>query len=258
MFSLSPPRGLVMFASALALAAMLSIPCTASAQQFVGDNQWVAPHGVATITPVVGSEYSQFIFVAALLPEWEFNFSASRFYDDPLTGSEAYDSYGIWAKYRIFETEAGNGGYSVVAGTGNWPDHIVQGSVASAGESYWANLTATYALFDDRWLLDLLPGFTLNLDNDRQNETAWGFTWASRSAIYGVIPKTAIMAEVFGTAGEAFVEPSYRAGLRFEPNDKFTLTLTYTDAFDGSSGGGVELGAFYFTEPRFCFGGCRK
>ena len=34
-------------------------PCDGNAQQFNGDNQWVAPHGVATLVGTVGEEYSQ-------------------------------------------------------------------------------------------------------------------------------------------------------------------------------------------------------
>ena len=44
-----------------------------AAQQFTGDNQWVAPHGVGTFLLTVGQEYSNFMAVAALL--WDARFS---------------------------------------------------------------------------------------------------------------------------------------------------------------------------------------
>jgi hypothetical protein len=39
---------------------------------------------------------------------------------------------------------------------------------------------------------------------------------------------------------------------------KWIVAGTYSDAFDGSGGAGFEIGVIYFTEPRFCFGGCKR
>ena len=52
---------------------LLVFPAMVFAQQFAGDNQWVAPHGVATIAGTAGQDYAQFYAIAAILPEWEFN-----------------------------------------------------------------------------------------------------------------------------------------------------------------------------------------
>ena len=60
-----------------------ALPEHAIAQQFAGDNQWVAPHGVATIVGTVGEEYSQFYAIGALVPDWEFNLQLTHYYDDP-------------------------------------------------------------------------------------------------------------------------------------------------------------------------------
>lgn len=239
------------------LASLVTVPDEARAQQFYGDNQWVAPHGVATLVGIAGTEYSQAIATAALIPEWEFNLSFVHTYDDPLTESSSYNSGSFYVKHRLSQNDRETAGYAIMAGTGLWPEHIVQGKVSGAGESWWANLNATYSFLDDSVLLDVLPGFVVDLDRERGGETAWGFTYGSRVAIYDLIPQSAIVAEVFGTTGEASTEPSYRAGLRWE-SPKLIVALTYTDAFDGSAGEGVELGFMYFTEPRFCFGGCRK
>ena len=232
-------------------------PDVARSQQFYGDNQWVAPHGVATLVGVAGAEYSQFIATAALIPDWEFNLGFVHNYDDPLNDSSSYNSGTFYIKRRLRQNDAETAGYAIVAGTGLWPEHIVQGNASSAGESWWANLNATYSFLDDRVLLDVLPGFVVDQDWKRSGEQAWGFTYGSRVAIYNVVPRSAIVAEVFGTAGEAFAEPSYRFGVRWEAT-KFVTALTYSDAFDGSGGAGLELGFMYFTDARLCSRACRE
>ena len=122
--------------------------------------------------------------------------------------------------------------------------------VTQAFDSYFSTLTATYAWNDDRFRLDVLPGFTANLDQGDTGETAWGFTYTSRLAIYDVIPQSAIVAEVFGTAGEAYAPPSYRAGVRWE-GKKWVVAGTYSDAFDGSGGAGLK--SVSFTLPSRAF-----
>jgi hypothetical protein len=56
--------------------------------------------------------------------------------------------------------------------------------------------------------------------------------------------------EVYGTAGEAYSEPGYRVGIRWE-SPRWVISATYANAFDGSGGAGFELGIMYFTDPRF-------
>ena len=48
---------------------------------------------------------------------------------------------------------------------------------------------------------DLLPGFLVTLNQDNEDDTAWGMTCSSRLAIYDIISQSAIVAEVFGGAG---------------------------------------------------------
>jgi hypothetical protein len=55
----------------------------------------------------------------------------------------------------------------------------------------------------------------------------------------------------------AYAPPGYRAGVRWE-GKKWVVAATYSDAFDGSGGAGFEIGFIYFTEPRCCFGGCKR
>lgn len=236
--------------------AILLAPAGVHAQQFAGDNQWVAPHGVATLVATAGEEYSQAYVIAALVPDWEFNLQFTHYYDDPRDEDDAYTATSLFVKHRLSESEDQLTGYSVLAGTGLFPEHQEHGEIANATESWWAMGTATYAFFDNNVLLDVLPGVAVNLDHGDDDDTAWGFTYISRVAWYGVVPQSAIVAEVYGTAGEAEADPEYRVGVRWE-SPKVVTALTYSGAFDGSGGAGFELGIIYFTEPRFCIGGCR-
>lgn len=226
------------------------------AQQFAGDNQWVAPHGVGTFVATAGEEYSQLYAVASLVPEWEFNLQLTHYYDDPRDETDSYIASGLFVKRRLQENDAQTAGYAFLAGTGMFPEHLEQGQRNAALDSWWVSGVATYNFANDKVLWDILPGVTYNTDHGDEGGNAWGFTYTSRLAIYDVIPQSAIVAEVFGTAGEAYAEPSYRVGVRWE-SPKWIVAATYSDAFDGSGGAGFEIGLMYLTEPRFCFGGCR-
>ena len=240
---------------AIAAGCLLLSPLAAQAQQFYSDNQWVTPFGVGTLIGTVGEDYSSATRVAALVPEWEFNLQATHYWDDPRGKDGAYTSANLCAKHRFNENQAGSAGSAVMFGTGLSPDHLENDTVTQAFRSYWANGIFTYAFNDDRVTLDLLPGALVNLDEEQSGETAWGFTYASRLAIANVLPSTSFVAEAFGTAGEAYADPSYRVGLRWE-SPKLIVTGTYSDAFNGDGGAGFEIGFMYFGEPRFCFGGC--
>ncbi len=229
----------------------------AEAQQFAGDNQWVAPHGVATAVLSVGEEYSQIYAIAALVPEWEFNVQLVQYYDDPRINTESFTATSLYVKRRLSESENGKTGYALLGGTGMFPEHLDEGEVANDWQSWWIMGVGTYGFMDDQVLLDVLPGVVANLDKEQTGQTAWGFTYTSRVAVYHVIPQSAVVAEVFGTTGEAYAPPSYRFGVRWE-SPKWVAALTYSDAFNGSGGAGVEFGLMYFTEPRFCFKGCRR
>ena len=241
-------------ASAVFVGFLLASPV--HAQQFNSDNQWVAPHGVMTLVPTVGEDYSQMYFTAALVPEWEFNAQFTHFYDDPRDNSESYTVTNLYAKRRLRQNEAETQGYAVMFGTGIFPGHLDAGRVSRAFESWWFNGIATYGFAGDRLMLDILPGVIVNEDQDDDGDNAWGFTWSSRLALYDVIPRSALVGEVFGTEGDASSPASYRFGVRWE-SPKLVVSATYSDAFDGSTGAGFELGLMYFTEPRFCFRGCR-
>ena len=226
-------------------------------QQFYSDNQWVAPHGVGTLIGTVGEDYSSGTLVAAFIPEWEFNAQATHYWEDPRDREDSYTALNFFVKHRLSENESGTAGYALMAGTGHSPDYQAAGEVTQAFSSWWANGVLTYAFANDLVTLDLLPGVLVNVDQNQKGETAWGFTYASRLAVYGALPQTALVGEVFGTVGEAFADPSYRVGLRWE-SARLILTATYSDAFNGAGGAGFELGFMFFTDPFLCVGGCRE
>jgi hypothetical protein len=60
-----------------------------------------------------------------------------------------------------------------------------------------------------------MPGALVDLDYGNNKETAWGFTYSTRIAVYKVIPQTAIVAEVYGTEGKAYSKPECKVGLRW-------------------------------------------
>ena len=84
--------------------------------------------------------------------------------------------------------------------------------------------------------------------------------WCSRAAVYKVIPQSsAIVAEVFGTAGEAYAEPTYRAGVRWE-SPRVIVAATYGDTFSGAGSPRLELGLIVLTNQLkfLCLGKCQK
>lgn len=60
-------------------------------------------------------------------------------------------------------------------------------------------------------------------------------------AVYDIVPQSAIVAEVYGTTGEAQVEPSHRFGIRWG-SEKLIIAATCSNASDGSGDAGFEIG----------------
>ncbi|WP_027137802.1 hypothetical protein [Gaetbulibacter saemankumensis] len=220
------------------------------AQQFVGDNQWVAPHGVATFVATAGQEYAQLYGIIAFLPNWEFNSQFVYYYDNPRTNTDSYLNPSFYVKRRLYQNETETAGYAAFGGVGLFPQHLDQGEVTSRFQSWWVMASATYAFANDNILLDILPGATVNLDHKQTGNTAWGFTYSSRVAFYKIIPQSAIVGEVFGTAGQANAPFSYRGGVRWE-SPKCVVSLTYSSAFNNSYAAGIEIGIMFFTNPLF-------
>lgn len=242
----------------LSLAFVALAATRVSAQQFNGDNQYVAPHGVATVILTVGQEYSNFLAIAALLPETEFNVGVTHFVDKPLDLTDGHYSGLFYVKRRLVENEAGNAGWAISVGTGVDPSHLAAGTRTDTFRSWFATTSYTSAFREGAVTWDLMPGVLVNLDEDQSGETAWGMTWNSRVAVYKIIPQSAIVAEVFGTAGEAYAEPTYRVGVRWE-SPRVIVAATYGDSFSHSGSPRFEVGVMFFTKQHklLCLGGCR-
>ena len=241
------------------LALMVLTVSPAAAQQFNGDNQWVAPHGVATFVLTVGQEFSTAYAIAALLPETEFNIGVTRFVDKPLEGTEGHYSGIFWVKRRLVENEAGTAGWAVSAGTGVDPSYLEAGTVTDTFQSWFANTSYTLAFRDGDVTWDLIPGVMVNLDQDQSGENAWGMTYASRAAVYKIIPQSAIVGEIFGTAGEAYAEPAWRLGVRWEGR-RVIVAASYGDSFSGGGSPRFEIGVMVLTNQLkfLCLGKCRQ
>lgn len=248
----------VLLATALCLAAVLGATAPVEAQQYNSDNQWTAPHGVGTFVLTIGQEYSAFLAGAALRPDWELNIGVTRFKEDPDNPDDDHYSGTFYVKHRLWENEAATGGVAILAGTGYNPSYLAEGEVTDTFRSWWATGVYSIPFRDGDIGLDLLPGFILNTDKDREGVDAWNFTYSSRLTIYKIIPQSAIVGEVFGTVGESHSPPQYRIGVRWE-SKHVIIAGTYGSEFDGSGGPRFEIGAMVLTNPLkiFCIGGCK-
>lgn len=240
---------------AFALAVLL-LSIDARAQQYNSDNQWTAPHGVGTLIATAGQEYSAFLAVAALRPDWEWNVGITRFEADPRNGTDAHHSGTFYVKHRVWENEAGNGGFAWMAGMGISPSYLSEGEVTKNFKSWWGNLIYTTPFRDGAVTWDILPGFTANFDQDDGRESTWNMSYSTRVAVYKIIPQSAIVGEVFGTTGEDYADPQYRIGVRWE-SEHVIVAATYGRGFDGTGGPRFELGIMALTDPKkfLCLGG---
>lgn len=240
----------------IALAALLAATAPVEAQQFNSDNQWTADHGVATIVATAGEEYSTLLGVAALLPGWEFNLGITHFEADRDLNTESHNTGTFYLKHTITQNEAETGGTAILFGTGTNPSHLEEGEVTATFDSWWVTGVVTFPFRDGAVTWDILPGAIVNLNQDDQEDVAWGMTYSTRVAVYKIVPQSAIVAEVFGTTGEAYAKPQYRAGVRWE-SKHLIIAATYGAQFSGSGGPGFELGFMYLTDPKrfLCIGG---
>jgi len=101
-----------------------------------------------------------------------------------------------------------------------------------------------------------MPGASYTVYSDTTAPRGWSFTYSTRLAWYPVSSTWSIVGEVYGGAGAASTDPTYKAGLRLEPNQYSVFALTYGAQFNGGTGSGWELGMMLFTPPFFCITGC--
>lgn len=226
-----------------------------AAQQFNSDSYLAMPRGMSTTTVTAGTEFSGLLVSFALLEGWEFFTGAFLSYEDVSAGRSASWSAVLMGKYMFYENRAGDGGVAVNVGTGNNPGHVEQDRVTTSFKTFFLTPQISLPLFGGAVSWDLNPGVQLTRDQGDRGERSWDFTYSTRAAFYGLVPRSAVVGEVFGTA--RVTEPQYRVGLRWEgAGDIIVPAVTWSQGFDGSASGGLEVGFTMFT-PRFlCRGGC--
>ena len=217
------------------------------AQQFNSDSYLVMPHGTGTFVLTAGERNSVFLSSFALVPKFEFFAQANLFWEDQAIESPQHFSTSLYAKYSIWVNQRKNAGLSVFLGWGHSPSYYKKDEYLNDHKNYWSALTYTVPLFNNTISWDLMPGAMVDLEYGETKESAWAFTYSSRLNIYKVIPKTAIVAEIYGTEGQIYSEPEYKVGLRWEPNDYIIPAFTYGNNISGTGAAGFEVGLIIFT-----------
>jgi hypothetical protein len=231
----------------------------AQAQQFNSDSWISKPHGTATVIVTAGQRTTMMMTTLSLLPRWEFTVAAYVYNQDADRLTSEGHSTSAYAKFMFWQNDAQTGGGAVKAGVGMNPSYTLEGVAYKTGsQTFWTNAPITLPFFDNRLSWDLMPGASATLSYPRDGQVAWAFTYSSRLAWYPFSPELALVGEVFGAAGQAVVSPTYRAGIRWEPDVHTNIALTYTRRFDGELGPGVEIGIMLFSPPFFCIGTCKK
>jgi hypothetical protein len=247
-------RGARLFLLAVAAGAVAP---GAAAQQFNTDNYLAMPHGTGTFLLTYGQSYAVLLNSFSLFPSWEFFAGATMYWSENDASSTDSFSTTLYVKKMFYENAEKNGGFAVMGGSGGFPGYLEKGEIVGSFRTYWIAAPLSVPLFKERLLWDIMPGTVVERDLPREKGAAWAFTYSTRFALYGVVPQSAIVGEVFGAEGGAGSAAEYKAGLRWEPSPSVVVALTYGSALDGSKGAGLEAGVMVFT-PRFlCFGGCK-
>lgn len=223
---------------------------SASAQQFNTDNYLAMPHGTVTSLLTAGERNAMVIASFALIPKWEFFAQSFLFWENKKEQIPQHFNISLYAKYMFWENKQANGGGALFLGYGKSPGYWQRTEFLDTHRNIWTAVPVTFPLFNNTILWDLMPGAIYDWSSDREGSGAWGFTYSSRVAVYKVIPKTAIVGEIFGTEGAAYSKPEYRVGLRWEPNQTVIPAITYGRTFDGTGGARLEIGVMIFS-PRF-------
>lgn len=221
----------------------------AGAQQFNSDNYLTMPHGTGTFVLTAGERNSTMFATFSLLPKFELNFSTAMFWENKTTNSPQYFTTNFFAKYMFWVNKNNNGGAAVFLGMGRFPGYYDQNGYSAFHKNYWTSIPVTFAFLNNAVSWDIMPGALVDFDYGNDKETAWGFTWSTRVAVYKIIPKTAIVGELYGTEGEVSSKPEYKVGLRWEPNDYIIPAITYGARLDGGKGAGFEIGIVIFSPP---------
>lgn len=234
-------RGKVGVLLILAIGFLAGTRTPAQAQQFNSDNYWTTPKGMSTVIVTSGQRHTLFLDTFSLFKRWEFTLGGTAFREDKDNDRAAYYQLTTYAKYTLFENQAKNGGAAVKFGTGTRPGYYQLSDLTDDLKEYWAEFPITFAFHGDDLLLDLIPGGVINNNPGFEEDTATGFTYSSRLAIYKIIPRCAVVGEFFGTEGEAYSPMQYKTGVRWE-SPAFILSFSYGDGLKGNNGAGLEIG----------------
>lgn len=224
----------------------------ANAQQFNTDNHVTMPLGSANSCITYGPRSATILPSVGLFQNWEVFLGAVLVHKDETKQIEDHFSTLIFAKWMFYHTEDYSSGASLTFGTGANPSYHTNDKPVNSFTNYYAYGDYTFTLFNKTISWDLNPGVQLIYDNKGSDEYSWSFTYSTRVAIYKIIPKTAIVGEVYGAEGESPSNLEYKIGLRYEPNNKVIPAITYGNSTDGSRGPGFEIGVI-IVSPSFLF-----
>ncbi|NJN26359.1 MAG: hypothetical protein HC819_10455 [Cyclobacteriaceae bacterium] len=235
---------------ALSFALAIGFVNMVSAQQFNTDNYLTMPHGTGTFVITTGQRNATLISSFALVPKFEFFVQGNLFRDYRIDNYVQHFTTTVYAKYMFWANKKNNGGAAAFFGFGQSPGYYADTEYTQLHKNIWTAIPITIPLFKNMISWDIMPGGMIDFNTKDTNEIALGFTWSSRVAIYKIIPKTAIVAEVYGTEGQASSKPEYKIGLRWEPNDFIVPAISYSSQLSGGYGAGLEIGVVIFT-PQF-------
>jgi hypothetical protein len=219
-------------------------------QQFNTDNFLTMPHGTGTFVITTGERNSTMISSFALMKNFEFFLQANLFRDNRIDDYSQHFTTSVYAKYMFWKNATNTGGGAVFFGFGRSPGYYNETEFNQLSRNIWTASPFTFAFFNNALSWDLMPGALVDFENGNDKEIAWGYTWSTRLAIYKIIPETAIVGEAYGTEGQAYSKPEYKAGLRWEPNDYIIPAITYSSNVEGGLGAGLEIGIVIFA-PQF-------
>jgi len=219
-------------------------------QQFNTDNYLTMPHGTGTFVITGGERNSSFISSFALIKNFEFFFQANLFKDTRVNGYSQHYTTTAYAKYMFWANKENTGGAAAFLGLGQAPGYYTNTKYTKMHRNFWTAIPITLPLLNNSLYWDVMPGAMVDFANGEAKDKAWGFTWSSRIAIYKIIPKIAIVGEIYGVEGKAYSKPEYKVGVRWEPNDFIIPAISYGACLDGSLGSGLEIGIVIYT-PSF-------
>lgn len=160
------------------------------------------PYGVSTFCLVAGERSSLILPSFSLFPRWEFFIGGNLIWEDEERMAEDHFQTILYAKYMFYENEAKNAGFAVSFGTGGFPGYYRNNVRINSFRNYYAYFPTTIPLLKGTISCDLNPGVLADNTGEGEDES-WevGFTYSTRVAIYNIIPRIAIVGEIYGTAG---------------------------------------------------------